>query len=135
MNLHEWLGTDIPPAVVQQTVNWIAALDDVEGTAITKERKADFYLWLAADPVHQEAFVELSELWARTACLNSLIDKIETSHVIPFPKNKVNKPLCNGSPQPLLADSMMCSSTFSPSWLYGVTLFTIGVGFITPFLM
>jgi len=135
MNLHEWLGADIPPEVIQQAVEWIAVLDDVEHQAGATKEKADFYQWLAAAPVHQEAFAELSELWARTACLNSLIDKIDTSVVIPFQREKHNHSAEPFPPQPLLADPMMCSSTFSPSWLYGVTLLTIGIGFITPFLM
>lgn len=135
MNLHEWLGADIPEEVIQQTVDWIAVLDDLEGTVTATQKKADFYHWLALDPLHQEAFAELSELWARTACLNSLKDKIVTSQVIPFQKDNAHQTAENWSPQPLLADPMMCSSTFSPSWLYGVTLLTIGIGFITPFLM
>lgn len=135
MNLHEWLGADIPTDVIQQTVDWIAVLDDIDGKPHLNCKKADFYQWLAADPVHQEAFAELSELWARTACLNSLMDKIETSQVIPFPRDKHNQTKLELPPQPILADPMMCSATFSPSWLYAVTLFTIGVGFVTPFLM
>lgn len=135
MNLHEWLGADIPDDVIQQTVNWIAELDDIEGTATSNAKKADFYLWLAKDSTHQEAFAELSELWARTACLNSLKDKIESSEIIRFPTNKRAQPFDTLSSQPILADPLFCSSSFSPSWLYGVTLVTIGIGFITPFIM
>ncbi|MFC3093275.1 DUF4880 domain-containing protein [Alteromonas sediminis] len=133
MNIHEWLGEDVPAAVVEKAIDWIAVLDDLENKPEEQAKRIAFYQWLGEDAAHQQAFAELSEMWAKTACLESLKSKIDASQVIPFPlKSQQNKPASKWGNQPLLADSMMCSNTFAPSWLYGVTLVTMCLGLILP---
>lgn len=133
MNIHEWLGEDIPPEIIQQSVEWIATLDDLDAKPDAEKKRADFYVWLGQNPLHQQAFAELSEIWAKTACLESLKSKIDASQVISFPGMGNNKDQGSHWPNhPLLADPMMCSNTFAPSWLYGVTLVTIVLGLFLP---
>lgn len=133
MNIHEWLGEDISPKALDQAVDWIAILDAKVNDEEFSEQQAKFYQWLGQAPVNQYAFAELSEIWAKTACLDKLKSTIETSKVIDFPQAEQNS---NGiwPEQPLLADSMICSSSSSPAWLYEITLATITLGFVLAFV-
>ncbi len=47
-------------AALQQATEWFARLDS---GAVNKETKADFFTWLDADELHQQAYIEIEQLW------------------------------------------------------------------------
>ena len=63
MSLEEWVGVGIPDEIVAQAISWVTLLDSDDATL---EQQVEFYQWLEADSIHQWAFEELSEFWAKS---------------------------------------------------------------------
>lgn len=129
MNIHEWQGDEIPPDVIQQAVIWIAMLDGLEEDAKDTDKRKQFYCWLNEDPIHQQAFAELSEIWAKIACLEVVREKIDVSQVLSFPHNDNRAaPKAHQFEQPILSDELSSPATYSPDWLYKTTLAVVVFG-------
>lgn len=142
MNIHEWMGESIPNDVLQQTATWIAMLDALDANVeflesnldkLDEDKQARFFNWLGEDTRHQHAFAEMSEMWAKTACLHSLHSMLESAQIIPFP-SKIPATEISQSEQFLLSDPLTCGETYSPSWLYSLTLIIIAIGMLAPAL-
>jgi len=78
----DWLGQNIPDHIMEDAAKWMALLDS--GDCTPADRVA-FARWLAADPLHQGGFEELSEVWARLHMLSDVPAMAEHPNVIPFP--------------------------------------------------
>ena len=142
MNIHEWMGEELPTNVLNQTVEWIARLDALEGQGsspgenlnkLDNATRAEFFEWLGADASHQQAFVDISEIWAKSACLTSFKRAVQNAHVIPFPTQPLQQKDFDVN-QPLLADCPMQPVAHAPAWLYSVTLAIISIGAVVPFV-
>jgi transmembrane sensor len=62
VSLEEWLAIGIPDDIADRAMAWIAKLDS---ESCSQQDHIAFQSWLAEDPIHQWAFEELSEFWAR----------------------------------------------------------------------
>jgi hypothetical protein len=94
MSIDEWLGFGVPEEILEQATQWLALLDSNQ---VTDQQRADFFAWLAADPLHAIAFEELSELWARTSVIKNFQQLIEESKVLAFTRHGKS-----GAPLPAL---------------------------------
>lgn len=119
MNIEEWSGYEVSNEVLEQAATWIAVLDNSQGSEATEDMHTVFFDWLQQDPSHQQAYFELSEIWARSACTKSMHDMIDKSVVLPFP-TQINNPS-----QGLLAEE-------SSSWAYTLTIGLIFCGLFIP---
>jgi ferric-dicitrate binding protein FerR (iron transport regulator) len=63
VSLEEWVGVGIPDEIVEQAIAWVTLLDSDDATL---EQQVEFYRWLETDSIHQWAFEELSEFWAKS---------------------------------------------------------------------
>ncbi len=140
MNIEEWSGYEVSNEVLTQAASWIALLDNpdngqrdeqmgyqsaVEQTQLSgasQDAHTRFFDWLQADPSHQQAYFELSEMWARTACTKSMADMIENSVVLPFPSVT----------EPLPAEASFAEQTTSSAWAYPLTIGIILCGLMVP---
>jgi ferric-dicitrate binding protein FerR (iron transport regulator) len=119
LNIEEWSGYEVSNEVLEQAATWIAVLDNSQGSEATEDMHTVFFDWLQQDPSHQQAYFELSEIWARSACTKSMHDMIDKSVVLPFP-TQINNPS-----QGLLAEE-------SSSWAYTLTIGLIFCGLFIP---
>lgn len=132
MNIEEWSGYEVSNEALEQAASWIAMLDapQTDSLPLSTGAKEDthtlFFDWLQADPSHQQAYFELSEIWARSACTKSMSNMIDKSVVLPFPK-AVDAP-----PQGLLIESNFGRENASPSWAYTVSIGLIICGLFLP---
>lgn len=78
----DWLGQNIPDHILEDAASWLALLDS---SNCTPRDRTQFARWLSEDPLHQGAFEELSEVWARLHTLSDIPAMIEHPDVIPFP--------------------------------------------------
>lgn len=78
----DWIGQNIPDEIMEQAAGWMALLDSSQATAADR---IAFAQWLSEDSLHQGAFEELSEVWARLHILSDVPSMIEHPNVIPFP--------------------------------------------------
>ena len=140
MNIEEWSGYEVSNEVLTQAASWIALLDDpdnlqpndqslcqstldeVQMSGATKDVHTRFFDWLQADPSHQQAYFELSEMWARTACTKSMSNMIENSVVLPFPSAS--------DPSPV--EPNFSEQAASSSWAYSLTIGIILCGLMVP---
>lgn len=81
----DWIGENIPDHIMSDAASWVALLDS--GSCTASDRVA-FARWLNEDPLHQGAFEELSEIWARLHTLSDVSAMIEHPDVIPFPAER-----------------------------------------------
>jgi len=81
----DWIGENIPDHIMEDAASWMASLDS--GSCSQSDRVA-FARWLNADPLHQGAFEELSEVWARLHTLSDVPAMLEHPDVIPFPAER-----------------------------------------------
>jgi hypothetical protein len=134
LNIEEWSGYEVSNEVLEQAALWIAALDSnqVQGSTEMSGANEDihtrFFDWLQADPSHQQAYFELSELWARAACTKSMSDMIEKSVVLPFPTHP------DSPPHDLLLEPTFGEQTASSSWAYTLAIGIIFCGLAVPAL-
>lgn len=140
MNIEEWSGYEVSNEVLTQAASWIALLDDpdylqptdkshcqsavdeAQVSGATTDVHTRFFDWLQADPSHQQAYFELSEMWARTACTKSMSDMIENSVVLPFPSVSDATSL----------EANFTEQTASSSWAYSLTIGIILCGLMVP---
>ena len=78
----DWLGQNIPDHIMEDAATWMALLDSNNCTPVDR---IAFARWLSADPLHQGAFEELSEVWARLQLLSDVPAMVDHPDVIPFP--------------------------------------------------
>ena len=126
MNIEEWSGYEISNEALEQAASWIAMLDNTQVSGANEDIHTLFFDWLQADPSHQQAYFELSEMWARSACTKSMSDMIDKSVVLPFPTQSDN-PSSGISLEPSLGEQAANSS-----WAYTLTIGLIVCGLIVP---
>ncbi|WP_371195301.1 FecR/PupR family sigma factor regulator [Glaciecola sp. SC05] len=136
MNIDDWTGTEISDDVIDQAAFWVAALDADDTQAVDYrpstpllETQLGFYAWLDKDPVHQMAFAQVSELWAKTSCLKHAEHMLEPSKILPFPKRAAKKSRNDG---PLLQDQRV--EVAAPEWAYNLVIGIISLGFVLSFV-
>jgi transmembrane sensor len=78
----DWIGQNIPDEIMEQAAHWMALLDSNQ---VTEADRGAFAAWLGEDPLHQGAFEELSEVWARLCMLSDVPAMIEHPKIVPFP--------------------------------------------------
>jgi ferric-dicitrate binding protein FerR (iron transport regulator) len=136
LNIEEWSGYEVSNEALSQAASWIALLDNPDSSERDEQLTVDetqmsgasedvhtrFFNWLQADPSHQQAYFELSEMWARTACTKSMSDMIENSVVLPFP----------AAANSLSVDPDFAEQTASSSWAYSLTIGIILCGLMVP---
>jgi ferric-dicitrate binding protein FerR (iron transport regulator) len=121
LNIEEWSGYEVSELVLEEAANWIAALDS---KTLDECGQIAFYDWLQAHPSHQHAYLELSELWAKSSCIKSMEHLVEKSQVVTFP-DKNSKPVTQSEPpQPLS----------SPAWAYSLAIGLIFIGLSMPII-
>ena len=121
MNIEQWSGHNVPETVFHEAASWIAKLDSGN---LPENQQVAFYSWLQAKADHQFAYLELSELWAKSACIKSMEDLVEKSSVVPFigqlskvaPQMETSQPLA------------------SPAWAYSLTIGLIFLGLSLPII-
>lgn len=79
MSMEEWTGFSVPEPILEEASQWIVKLDTND---ITEQQRICFTVWLASDPLHQTAYAELSDLWARTSVIKRFSDHVEHSNLI-----------------------------------------------------
>jgi hypothetical protein len=79
VSLEEWVGVGIPDEIVEQAISWVTLLDSDNATL---EQQVEFYQWLEADSIHQWAFEELSEFWAKSQLSKKHISLLEEDSII-----------------------------------------------------
>jgi ferric-dicitrate binding protein FerR (iron transport regulator) len=121
LNIEEWSGFELSEAVLEEAANWIATLD---AKNVDEERQILFYAWLQAHPSHQHAYLELSELWAKSSCIKGMEHMVEKSKVLPFPSQTSRLDTQPGIPQP----------SASPAWAYSLAISLICVGLSLPII-
>jgi len=119
LNIEEWSGYEVSEGVLEQAANWIAVLDSQN---LEDKQQIAFYDWLQQHPSHQQAYLELSELWAKSSCINSMEHLVETSKVLSFPSHLPRPEFQTNIPQ----------TTASPAWAYSLTIGLILVGLSLP---
>jgi ferric-dicitrate binding protein FerR (iron transport regulator) len=121
LNIEEWSGYEVSEFVLDEAANWIAFLDS---KSVDENRQIAFYTWLQAHPSHQHAYLELSELWAKSACIKSMEHMVEKSKVVPFP----------GQITKLRISTEISQSSSSPAWAYSLAIGLIFVGLSLPII-
>jgi ferric-dicitrate binding protein FerR (iron transport regulator) len=121
LNIEEWSGYEVSELVLEEAANWIAFLDS---KSEDENRQTAFYAWLQAHPCHQHAYLELSELWAKSACIKSMEHMVEKSIVVPFP----------GQISRLSIQKEILQPTSSPAWAYSLAIGLIFVGLSLPII-
>jgi len=126
LNIEEWSGYEVSNEALQQAASWIAMLDNKQGSGANEDTHTQFFDWLQADPSHQQAYFELSEIWARSACTKSMYDMIDKSVVLPFPTQ------ANTPSEGLFIEPSFAQHSTSSSWAYTLTIGLIFCGLIIP---
>lgn len=144
MNIEEWSGYEVSNEVLEQAALWIAALDNTDNShtdmlstseavsanaqvgASQEDIHTRFFEWLQADPSHQQAYFELSEIWARSACTKSMVDMLDKSVVLPFPTHT------DGSPRSMRLEPCFGEQSANSSWTYSLTIGLIFCGLLVP---
>jgi ferric-dicitrate binding protein FerR (iron transport regulator) len=121
MKVEEWTGYEVSEEVLKQAANWIAVLDS---NTLESEQQQEFLSWLQLYPSHQQAYIELSELWAKSSCIQRMSDMIERSSVIDFPSPAHH----------MQSDSPKSELAGAPAWVSMVTIGLIFLGLSLPIL-
>lgn len=124
MNIEEWSGYEVSNEVLQQAASWITVLDNKE--TVNADVHSQFFTWLQATPEHQQAYFELSEMWAKSACTKSMFDMLETSTVIAF-ENQPEQTSAVPSSVPNRVEQ-----SASPAWTYVMSIGLIFCGMLVP---
>lgn len=150
MRIDEWAGIEVSEIVLQEAAQWIAELDNSANRAPLEvdeasyaanlalyekkstARQLAFYDWLGRDPSHQQAYAELSEIWAKTACIKSMAAAIKTSKVIEMPVNAAKPFEIPLFPNGKRASSSYEPTSFAPAWAYSASMVLILVGMLVP---
>jgi ferric-dicitrate binding protein FerR (iron transport regulator) len=121
LNIEEWSGYELSELVLEEAANWIASLDS---KTLDENGQIAFYDWLQAHPSHQHAYLEISELWAKSSCIKSMEHLVEKSQVVSFPDVITKSVTQSESPQPIS----------SPAWAYSLAIGLIFVGLSMPII-
>lgn len=165
MSMEEWTGYEIGPEELEQAAYWIIKLDQLDlpetssfaADSICDEFavcddnahykgaasavRTDFDQWLKAKPEHQQAYAEVSLIWAKSACINEVKEKFLRSNVLKFSTTpNISLPLqldnitlfkqTSNLPTP----SANCNLSQKSSLLHVISLVLIVIGFATPIL-
>lgn len=139
MQIEDWIVHDIPDEIIGQASDWIVQLDKLEhddsfivSPILAMQMRRDFEAWLNHDHLHQLAFLQLSEMWAKSSTLRHVEHLIDKSEVIHFPTLH-STPTFDVEPSPILIDH---NDTISaPAWMYNVVIGLVVVGTLIPFLL
>jgi len=96
----DWIGQNIPDHVMEEAASWMALLDS---SSCNPADRVSFAQWLSEDPLHQGAFEELSEVWARLHMLSEVPAMTNHPDIIPFPA-KVEEPVFDDEAPPKRAE-------------------------------
>lgn len=130
MNIEDWQGSDISDEVFDQATHWLVVLDDLdeqhdeESVAL----KRAFFEWLEADSAHSSAFAQMSDLWAKSACLQGMEHLLEDSKIIQFPLHGQSADALNKDDMtdtPIFNDRY--ASLSAPTWAYYLVIGLIGL--------
>lgn len=165
MSMEEWTGFELSEDVLEEAAQWISALDDFEPAnfnglnevqvslatqvGVKQNTVESFNQWLNADPQHQQAYAEMSLLWAKSACIHEISDRLCASNVFALlPLNQMSDAERNAKlsieefkqkklpillPYPQSIDSVNTSSAqASPAWAYALSICLIIVGLFSP---
>lgn len=121
MNIEEWSGYEVSELVLEEAANWIASLDS---NSLDDNQQITFYTWLQEHPSHQHAYLELSELWAKSSCIKSMEHMVEKSKVLTFPSQIPRLRVQPEIPQP----------SASPAWAYSLAIGLIFIGLSLPII-
>lgn len=139
MQIEDWIVHDIPEPIIAQASDWIIQLDRLEQDASyamsDKENqllRQQFYDWLNQDQLHQLAFLQLSEMWAKSSMLRHLEHLIDKSEVIQFP-TMPNRPQFEPELRPSFAENGDMAS--APAWMYPVVIGLVVIGSLAPLLL
>ena len=121
MNIEEWSGYEVSESVLEEAANWIASLDS---SSLDANQQISFYTWLQEHPSHQHAYLELSELWAKSSCIKSMEHMVEKSKVVPFPSQTSR----------LDTQTEISQPSASPAWAYSLAIGLIFVGLSLPII-
>jgi hypothetical protein len=131
LNIEEWSGYEVSNEVLEQAASWIAVLDNSQISGTSEDTHTVFFDWLQKDPSHQQAYFELSEIWARSACTKSMYDMIDKSVVLPFP-NQTNNPSEGLLLEPSFAGPSFAEHSGTSSWAYTLAIGLIFCGLFIP---
>ena len=167
--MEEWTGFELSDEVLEEAAHWISVLDDIESTKLNslsqqgddtnnksnvqREKLESFNIWLSSHPQHQQAYAEMSLLWAKSACIHEISDRLLASNV--FAMSSLNHLSNNKSKQstwlsieefknsrlpiiqpyhhdlPLNDNN---TSQSSPAWAYALSIGLIVVGLCSPII-
>lgn len=169
MSMEEWTGFELSDEVLEEAAHWISVLDEIESADriglskkqselgepvdIKREKLASFNRWLSAHPQHQQAYAEMSLLWAKSACIHEISDRLSASNVFSLshltqPSHSKRKqdtaisieefknarlPIIQAYHQDL-APSEGNTSVSSPAWAYTLSICLIIVGLCSPII-
>lgn len=139
MSFEEWAGYDLSQATLDEAAKWLVRLDALESkepSSTENKHMLDFYEWLEQDPSHQQAYYELSELWAKSACIKGAGHLLHTSTVLNFSVNDTlnDKPnLLDDTSLPMFSVSPQVSSAAAPATYYKASIALILFGLFLPF--
>jgi len=179
--MEEWTGFELSEEVLEEAGYWIAVLDEIEAAELESVKNAStafidceqlpagaamqakskqqiiesFNEWLSAHAQHQQAYAEMSLLWAKSACIHEISDRLNASNVFTLPKlsdfanndNLINAdesssiddfkhkhlPIIQPYPQNL-QPSEQGNAQSSPSWAFALTIGLIVLGMASPFI-
>lgn len=167
--MEEWTGFELSDEVLEEAAHWISVLDEIESTEfisvskkhdgenkqlnIKREKLESFNQWLCAHPQHQQAYAEMSLLWAKSACIHEISDRLCASNVFALPSlNKLSNakrklgaglsieefkncrlPIIQPYHQDL-SPNEGSTSLASPAWAYTVSICLIVVGLCSPII-
>ena len=139
MQIEDWIVHDIPEHIIIQASDWIIQLDKLEHDekslllgASDEQLQEQFYQWLNNDPLHQMAFLQLSEMWAKSSMLKHMEHLIERSEVLSFPS--LYGPSSTYAEQTIrVSESNQLVS--APAWMYAAAIGLILAGSLAPMLL
>ncbi|MDT0596623.1 FecR/PupR family sigma factor regulator [Glaciecola petra] len=140
MSFDEWAGYDLSQKTLDEAAEWLVRLDASENNASSQRKTGQmlaFYEWLENDPSHQQAYAELSELWAKSACMKEAAHLLHASKVLNFPGAHVintNDDLLNDASLPLFSATQK-AGVAAPATYYKATIALISLGLCLPFFL
>jgi hypothetical protein len=167
--MEEWTGFELSEQVLEEAGQWISALEEIESAELNglyhlpagalvqtnsnQKTLESFNQWLSANPQHQQAYAEMSLLWAKSACINEISDRLCASNVFALPQfDNLSNSVKDGNailsiegfkqkPLPILLPYSQNShqnessgAQSSPAWAYMLSIGLIFVGLLSPFL-
>lgn len=126
----EWSGAKISEQAWLEASDWLARMDRQEFDEIS------FSAWLYKHPDNSLAYFQLSEMWAKSACLREAEQYIERSSVITFPTpiSADCGPMSvapESLPVEILADDQVVND--APAWTYYLAIGLAVAGLISSF--